>query len=358
MAEGISDNAPRGAERKIRVLVVDDSAYVRKVVREILNSAPDTEVVGTAADGEEALRRVEELQPDVVTLDLIMPRVDGIQFLKKQMAKRPIPVVVLSIASETGEMAMAALEAGAVELLQKPTALASERIYEVAERLARAVRSAAQASLAKLEMTKQEPLRAAPPPHRGKGAVDLVALGLSTGGPQALKHVLRGLPRDLRVPVAVVLHMPVGYTELYARSLDAVLELSVREAREADPLEPGRVLIAPAGRHMTFVRSEDGVVRTHLDARPVDTLHRPSVDVMFTSAAKVYGARALGVVMTGMGNDGVEGAREIKAHGGIVFSEAQETSVIYGMPRAVEEAGLSDRVVPLHAMAQAIMEVV
>ncbi|MCX8032149.1 MAG: chemotaxis response regulator protein-glutamate methylesterase [Thermoleophilia bacterium] len=350
--------ASNSGKGKIRVLVVDDSAYVRKVVREILNSCPDVEVVGTAVDGEDALARVEQLQPDVVTLDLIMPRMDGIQFLKEQMRRKPIPVVVLSIASESGDTALAALEAGAVELVQKPTALASERMYEVAERLAQAVRSAVNASLDKLAVAARTPARPAPTPARPKGTIDLVAIGLSTGGPQALKHVLSALPPTISVPIAVVLHMPVGYTELYARSLNAAVPLEVKEAAQGEPLVPGTVYIAPAGKHLTFRRAPDGSIRAHLDTRPVDSLHRPSIDVMFSSAAKVYGERLLGIVMTGMGNDGAKGAREIKAAGGLVFSEAKETSVIYGMPRAVEEAGLSDRVVPLDQMAAAILEVI
>ncbi len=343
----------------IRVLVVDDSAYVRKVVKRMLSRSPFIEVVGTAHDGEEALRLVEELNPDVVTLDLMMPRMDGVAFLREQMARRPIPVVVVSIASEGGERALEALDAGAIEFVQKPTALATDKVFEISSELIAKVKAAAQAA------PRLHTLRAMPsaPPEpltlrERTGRVDVVVIGVSTGGPQALRRLIPQLPADLPVPVAIVLHMPVGYTEPYARRLDELAPLRVAEAREGDPLEPGSVLLAPAGRHLSFLRAGDGRVVAHLDARPFDTPHRPSVDVLFQSAAEVFGDRVLGVVLTGMGADGRNGAAWIKAQGGLVFTEAEESCVVYGMPRAVVEAGLSDRSLPLDQMAQAILEVI
>jgi two-component system chemotaxis response regulator CheB len=187
--------------------------------------------------------------------------------------------------------------------------------------------------------------------------VDLVAIGISTGGPQALSFLIPQLPEDFPAPVAVVLHMPVGYTEMYARRLNEMSALKVVEAREGEVLRRGVVLIAQAGRHLTFHRIADGSVVAHLDARPFDTLHRPSVDVMFQSAAEVFGDRVLGVVMTGMGSDGKQGAAWIKSHGGTIFTEAEESCVVYGMPRSVVEAGLSDKSVPLDRLAPAIVEV-
>jgi two-component system chemotaxis response regulator CheB len=183
-------------------------------------------------------------------------------------------------------------------------------------------------------------------------------LGISTGGPQALKYLIPQLPEDFPVPLAIVLHMLVGYTEMYARKLDEISRLEVVEAREGDLLSSGRVLLAPAGRHLTFRREDDQRVVAHLDARPFDTLHRPSVDVMFQSAADIFGGRVLGVVMTGMGSDGKQGTAWIKSQGGLVFTEAEQTCVVYGMPGSVVEAGLSDRSIPLDRMAQAILEVV
>jgi len=343
----------------IRVLVVDDSAYVRKVVKQMLSRSPFIEVVGTARDGMDALEQVELLKPDVVTLDLIMPVMDGVEFLRKQMALRPLPVVVVSIASESGEKAIAALDAGAVDFVQKPTALATDKVLEISDELIEKVKAAAQVPLARLR--PQKPVEASAvvaPSVTGRGEVDVVVIGISTGGPQALKHMIPQLPSEFPVPVVVVLHMPVGYTEMYAKSLGAMSRLKVIEASEGDPLRPGVVMIAPAGRHLTFLRGGNGEAYVHLDAKPFDTAHRPSVDVMFESAAKTFGSRVLGVVMTGMGADGKEGAAWIKAQGGVIFTEAEETCIVYGMPRSVDEAGLSDRRVPLQQMAGAIVALV
>lgn len=346
-------------KQTIRVLVVDDSAYIRKVVSQMLSRSPFIEVVGTARNGREALEKVAELDPDVVTLDLIMPELDGVGFLREQMARRPIPVVVVSIASESGELAFQALQAGAVDFVQKPTALATERVFEISDELIAKVKAAPSVSLSHLKeiVEAAPPAHPAPPPRRA-GLVDIVVIGVSTGGPQALRLLIPQLPADLPVPVAIVLHMPVGYTELYAQKLDELAPLKVIEAREGDEARPGVVLLAPAGRHLTLMRATDERVTAHLDIRPMDTLHRPSVDVLFRSAAEAYDGRVLGVVLTGMGSDGKEGAAWIKARGGLVFTEAEETCVVYGMPRSVVEAGLSDRAIPLHDMAKAILEVV
>jgi two-component system, chemotaxis family, protein-glutamate methylesterase/glutaminase len=185
--------------------------------------------------------------------------------------------------------------------------------------------------------------------------VDIVVVGISTGGPQGLKAFIPRLPADFPVPVAIVLHMPVGYTEMYARKLDELSELHVAEAQEGDEIVAGRVYVAPAGRHLTF-RRVDGRVVAHLDLRPLDTPHRPAVDILFQSAADVYGGRTLGIVMTGMGSDGREGAAWIKARGGRILTEAEESCVVYGMPRSVVEAGLSDSSVTLENMADAILD--
>lgn len=346
-------------DRVIRVLVVDDSAYVRKVIKEMLSHSPFIEVVGTARDAEEALELTQELEPDVITLDLIMPRMDGVAFLREQMARRPVPVVVVSIASESGELALAALDAGAIDFIQKPTALATDRIMEIGSELIEKVKAAARVPMAPRSAAR--PLAGAPLPEAappGTGQVDIVVIGISTGGPQALKLVIPALPANLPVPIAMVLHMPVGYTELYAQKLDEASRLHVVEAKEGDSVSPGVVLLAPAGRHLSFQRQLDGQVVAHLDVRPMDTPHRPAVDVLFQSAAEVYGSRVLGVVMTGMGMDGKRGAAWIKSQGGTIFTEAESTCVVYGMPRSVVEAGLSDKSVPLDAMGKAILEAV
>ena len=346
--------------KPIRVLVVDDSAFVRKVVSQMLSRSPSIEVVGTARDGEDALELTERLRPDVITLDLVMPRMNGVEFLRAQGARRPVPVVICSIAHESGAMALEAFEAGAVEFVQKPTALATDRVYEIADELITKVEAAALASVARAPAAPRE-LPTAPPAPRtlaGGTRTDVLVLGISTGGPQALRHLVPRLPADFPVPVAIVLHMPVGYTAMYAQRLNDISSLQVVEAQDGDVLRPGLVWLAPAGRHLTFARGADDAIRAHLDLRPTDTPHRPAVDVLFQSAADTFGPRVLGVVMTGMGNDGLLGAAHVKAQGGRIATEAEASCVVYGMPRAVVEASLSDRSATLEEMADAIAELI
>ena len=348
-------------DRVLRVVVIDDSAYVRKVVREILSRSPFLEVVGAARDGREALELVEQLDPDVVTCDLIMPELDGIGFVREQMQRRPVPIIIMSVAKETAEAALTALDAGAIDFVQKPTALASEKIFEVSNELIEKVKAAGSISLNRLPKSAPPPVPSTTEPAAkisGTHSVDIVAIGISTGGPQALKRLIPQLPSDFPVPVVMVMHMPVGYTEMYAAKLNEMSKLEVREAAEGDEVKPGWVFLAQAGRHLTLKRNADGKVVTHLDARPFNTLHRPSVDVLFQSVAEVHGNRVLGVVMTGMGSDGKEGAAWIKSQGGLVFTEAESSCVVYGMPSTVMEAGLSDKSIALEDMAHAIREVV
>ena len=348
-------------DRVLRVLVVDDSAYVRKVVREILSRSPFVEVVGTARDGREALDLVEQLNPDVVTCDLIMPELDGVGFVREQMKRRPVPIIIMSVANETAEAALTALDAGAIDFVQKPTALASEKIFEVSAELIEKVKAAGHIALNRIAPAPPPPVISISEPMMkisGSHSVDLVVIGISTGGPQALKRLIPQLPSDFPVPVVMVMHMPVGYTEMYAAKLNEMCRLEVREAAEGDEVKPGRVFLAQAGRHLSLKREAGGKVVTHLDAKPFNMLHRPAVDVLFQSAAEVYGNRVLGVVMTGMGSDGKQGAAWIKSQGGLVFTEAESSCVVYGMPSVVVEAGLSDKSVALDGMAHAIMEVV
>lgn len=341
-----------------KVLVVDDSAYVRKVVTQILSRSPFLEVVATARDGKDALEKVEEYKPDVITCDLIMPEMDGVEFVREQMKRRRVPIIIMSIASETAEMALTALEVGAIDFVQKPTALATEKLLEIADELIAKVKTAAEIPVSIPSAISSPELVSTDFTEPQKGAVDVVVLGISTGGPQALRYIIPQLPADFRVPMAIVMHMPIGYTEMYAQKLNQLSKLQFQEAKEGDRLESGKVLLAPAGRHLTLKRNDNAKVVAHLDARPFETLHRPSIDVLFQSAAETYGSRVLGVVMTGMGTDGKEGASWIKAQGGIVFTESEETCVVYGMPRAVVEVGLSDKRVPLEQMSHAIWEVV
>jgi two-component system chemotaxis response regulator CheB len=337
-----------------RVLVVDDSAYVRKVVTQMLGRSPFIEVVGTARDGEEALALAEERHPDVITCDLNMPVMDGLAFVREQMKRRPTPILIISIAAAAGEQVLAALDAGAVDFVQKPTALATERLMDMADELVEKVKAAARAPRRALAPVLAPPSRV-PFARPRKGTFDVVVLGISTGGPQALKRLIPELPADFPVPLGIVMHMPVGYTEAYAQKLDEMTPLHVIEAKGGEVVTAGTIYLAPGGKHLSFVKQGPSII-THLDLRPLDTPHRPSVDALFQSAAEVYDDHVLGVVMTGMGADGREGAAWIKARGGCILTESEETCVVYGMPRSVVEAGLSDAVVALDRMAQAIME--
>lgn len=356
------DGAGIRVPRVVRVLVVDDSAFVRKVVREMLSRTAFIEVVGAARDGEEALKLVEELQPDIVTCDLVMPQLDGVGFVTRQMARAPLPILILTATPADASLAIEALNAGAVDVVQKPTALATEALFDIREEVVEKIKAAARAPHRNLGRNpavgapSAAPAAPRPPRPATKLNYDLVVLGLSTGGPQALRHLLPRLPADLPVPVAIVLHMPVGYTALMAEKLDELTPLKVAEAKDGMPLLPGTVTLAAAGRHLSVRRDRRGQLVAMTAVQPLTHLHRPSVDVLFQSAAEVLRERVLGVVLTGMGDDGREGAAWIKAQGGTVLTEAEQSCVIYGMPRAVEEAGLSDAAVPLSEIANAILE--
>lgn len=341
-------------------MIVDDSAYVRKVVREMLSYSPHLEVVGAARDGREALELVEKLQPDVVTSDLMMPELDGIGFVREQMRRRAIPIVMMSSADENSAETLAALDAGAIDFIQKPTALATEKIFEVRSELIEKIKTAASMNAENLHLepeSRQKAETIAVSNEPSKNQFGAIVIGISTGGPQALRFLIPQLPADFPVPIAIVLHMPVGYTAMYAEKLNEISAIEVHEAREGDEICAGLALLAPAGKHLNFKRRANGKVYAHLSLRPLDTQHRPAVDVLFQSAAETFGERTLGVVMTGMGADGRTGAAWIKARNGTIFTEAEETCVVYGMPGAVVEAGLSDKIIRLDRMGQALLEV-
>jgi two-component system chemotaxis response regulator CheB len=339
--------------RLIRTVIVDDSAFVRKTVREMLAFSPVIEVVGTARNGQDALDLVEELRPDVVTCDLTMPELDGVGFVRQQMSRRAVPIVILTASPQDAGRVLEALDAGAVDFIQKPTALANNDLLSMREDLIEKVKEAALA-----EPGGSEPKAAMPVtgPSPRAANVDIVVLGISTGGPQALRYLVPQFAADFPVPLVIVLHMPVGYTGPFAEKLAEISRLPVREATEGCPVQAGQTLLAPAGRHLTFCKSPAGDVRVRLSLEPATKLHRPSVDVLFQSAADAYGERVLGVVMTGMGDDGKEGAAWIKAQGGKVLTQDEKSCVIYGMPRTVVEAGLSDGKVPLDRMAAEIIK--
>jgi two-component system chemotaxis response regulator CheB len=338
----------------LKVLVVDDSAFARKIVREMLIGDPSIDVVGSARDGEEALAMTASMKPDLVICDLHMPNLKGVEFVRRQMRIHPLPILIVSSASQDAAEVVEALSLGAVDVVTKPSALATDDLRAIRTELVEKLWTAASASSENLAATAAEP--AAPKrPENNTDRYQAVVIGISTGGPQALLRVIPKLSASFPLPVAVVLHMPVGYTALYARSLGAACALDVREARDGDVFAPGTVLIAQAGRHLCLRREEGGTVVARLAMKPMDKLHRPSADVLFRSAAETYGSGVLAVVMTGMGDDGKEGAAWVKAKGGTVLTEDEKSCVIYGMPRSVKEAGLSDASVALEDIAQAII---
>ncbi len=338
----------RAVRMTTRVLVVDDSAFARKVVREVLTAA-GFDVVGIARDGLEALEKIGELKPDVVTLDLVMPNLDGLGVLAALRAGTPPRVVVVSMAGEESALGIAALHAGAVVVVRKPTALALDRLYDLSAELISAVTTAA---AARTPRPVDGVAPAGPAPAAAKHAV--LVLGASTGGPQALTRIIKALPGNFPLPVALVLHLPAGYTQPFAERMDRDSDVEVLEAEEGLELLPGRVLVARAGMHLRLQRV-GREVRAALDLHPADTPHRPSVDVLFESAAQVYGGRVLAAVLTGMGNDGTRGARAIHAAGGTVLTEAEHSCVVYGMPRCVVEAGVSAGSYGLDLMATELL---
>ena len=337
--------------KPIRVLVVDDSAFARKVLREALSQSPALEVVGIARDGLEALEKIAELAPDVVTLDLVMPNLDGLGVLRALPPEGGPRVVVVSISDAKSALGVEALQRGATDLVQKPTALATDRLYELSGELVAKVINAAHSRKVTIEPA------AAPVelPARGvaSAGVRLIAIGTSTGGPQALTRLLTALPRDLPCAVAVALHIPIGYTEALARRLDEACAVRVFEAWEGATIPPGSVAIARGGAHLR-VTDEAGTLTARVGHNPLTAPFCPSVNVLFESAAAL-GPATLGVVLTGMGDDGLLGAHAIRDAGGRILTEAESSSVVYGMPRVVREAGLAIGEARIEGMAEAIL---
>jgi len=320
-----------------RVLVVDDSAFARTVLSRMLRASGRIDVVGTARDGRDALAQIDSLDPDVVTLDLTMPELDGIGVLRALQGHARPRVLLVSVSTIDSAPAIEALSLGTLDLISKPSAFANDRLYELGtELVAKVLALAVTGSRPDIRMPRV-PYTVATPRQRA----ELVLLGTSTGGPQALTRVLAGLPAELEAPVAMVLHIPVGYTEALAARLDALSPLHVVEARDGIELRAGTAVLARAGQHLLIERRDRGFVG-RLTPLPICP-HVPSVDELFASGAAAAGGGALGVVLTGMGNDGLEGARAIAAAGGSLVTESESSCVVYGMPRSVFEAGLGAR---------------
>ncbi len=337
--------------KKARVLVVDDSALMRKLIPQMLEADSSIEVVGTAMDGTFCLKKIEELQPNVVTLDLQMPGMNGIDTLKEIMRRHPLPVIVVSSHSTEGaSVTFKALGLGAFDFVTKPRD--SAQVTETATELIAKIKAAVDCRVvspgnlrgAQLRPEKITAAKSAPPPSK------LVAIGISTGGPQALEFLLAQLPPDFPGSIVVVQHMPEGFTEMFARRLDEVSSLRVKEAQSGDLLQAGRVLICPGSRHMRVKRMTRGDIVVLNDEARVNG-HRPSVDVLFQSVAEEFGSQAVAALMTGMGDDGAEGLGAVKKAGGMTIAQSEESCVVFGMPKAAIERGYAKRVVALDVLS-------
>jgi two-component system chemotaxis response regulator CheB len=337
---------------RIRVLVVDDSALMRKLIPAMLARDPSIEVVGTAMDGAFALKKIEELHPDVVTLDLEMPRMDGMETLRLIMRRTPLPVILFSTHSKEGAYAtFKALALGAIDFVAKPKDAAAGRIDVIAEQLIEKIKVAKRAGGAKLPPpvlvdsppAQKKESRATLPPNR------IIAIGISTGGPNALQFLLSQIPGDFPASIVIVQHMPEGFTEMFARRLDECCVIGVQEARSGDLLVAGRALICPGNRHMMVRRMPRGDMAVLSDGPAVNG-HRPSADVLFHSVAQEFGLTAVGLIMTGMGEDGAEGLGAIRAAGGLTLAQSEDTCVVGGMPHAAIQKGHVIKVVSLDGL--------
>jgi two-component system chemotaxis response regulator CheB len=335
------------------VLVIDDSAFSRQVITRMLGTSPLVEVVGVARDGEEALRKTFELEPDLITLDLEMPKMDGFTFLRVVMSKRPTPVMVISGRSAEEEV-FKALDLGAVDFIAKPTPRASAELVKIERELIRKVHA-----IRELRIEKVNERIAALPPHVASAQATaagprLVVVGSSTGGPAALMRIFGAFSTPPPCTFVIAQHMPEGFTAGFAERIGRLTQLSAREARGGDELAPGSVLVAPGGRHLEFEAQGSRVVAR---VAPLQTgeKYAPSVDRLFQSAAKHFGRGLVAVVLTGMGDDGSQGVRAVKQAGGLVIAESEETAVIFGMPQQAIRSGAVDRVLPLHEIAASIL---
>jgi two-component system, chemotaxis family, protein-glutamate methylesterase/glutaminase len=355
------------ARTKIRVLIVDDSATVRQTLTAILEEDPDIEVIGAANDPFVAAQRIKKEVPDVITLDVEMPRMDGITFLKKLMAQHPLPVVMCSSLVEAGSQTLLqALEAGAVDIIQKPKMGVAEQLTEAKIQICDSVKAAARARLAGSGRTPPELLvpekkltadAMLPPPVRqamARTTETIICMGASTGGTQSLTEVLVALPAAAP-GIVIVQHMPERFTTSFAKRLDSLCQVEVKEAADGDAVLRGRVLIAPGNFHTMLERSG---AKYHVSVKPgpLVSRHRPSVDVLFRSAANAAGANAVGVIMTGMGDDGARGLAEMKQAGAFTIAQDEATSIVFGMPKEAIARGCVDKIVPLAAIAPEMLK--
>ncbi|MFP5239531.1 MAG: chemotaxis response regulator protein-glutamate methylesterase [Acidobacteriota bacterium] len=355
----------------ISVVVVDDSAFMRKALASMLEKDPEISVVATARDGQEGLELIRKHNPDVITLDIEMPRMDGLTALKHIMMEMPKPVLMVSsLTVEGAEATLKAMELGAVDFIPKQLSKVSLDIVKIEDDLRAKVKQIARRrfvppSHLRRHAPSPSPAAAASHAHEAEprrdfhkpsGSLlhDVVAIGVSTGGPPAVQKVLSALPADFPASIIIAQHMPAAFTGPFAKRLDSVCQVSVKEAETGDRLAPGKVFIAPGGKHLKL-HQKVSRVEIEITTEPAEALYKPSANVLVASAAEAVGKRALGVILTGMGSDGLEGVKVLKQKGGRVLAQSDATCVVYGMPKAIVDAGLADEIIDIDDMAQAIM---
>ena len=353
--------------RKIKALVVDDSAFMRKSLSIMLESTGEIEVIATARDGQEGVEMVKTKFPDIVTMDIEMPRMDGLTALQKIMKEHPTPVLMVSsLTTEGAKETLKALEYGAVDFIPKELSYVNVNIIKIKEDLVAKVKAiVSQKSLSlrlqriqNLSVTKSSSSSAPKTEYISKTIPQIgyrsIALGISTGGPMSLQRVIPKLSKKLSIPMFIVQHMPPKFTKSLAERLNGLSEVEVKEAEDREIVRGGVVYIAPGGFHMTVDKTGNNHSMISISDTPSDTLHRPSVDVMLNSVIKVYNKYALGVIMTGMGRDGADAIKELKMKGGYSIAQDEDSCVVYGMPKAIVDAGYADLVLPLDNIANAI----
>lgn len=337
----------------IHVLVVDDSALVRAVLTEIINQAPDMQVIGAAKDAFVARDMVNKYEPDVITLDIQMPQISGLVFLERLMKARPTPVVMVSTLTAKGAVeTLKALEIGAIDYIEKPKVAVAQGLENYQTLLQNKIRVAAKANIQPSVTTSST--HDAPIATASNITHNIVALGASTGGTEALKTVLQKLPPKFP-PIVITQHMPVGFTKTFAERLDQLCHITVKEAQDGEILRPNTAYIARGDRHLTLVQSTDALVIKFIDGELVSG-HKPSVDVMFSSVAKIAGNRAIGVLLTGMGKDGAAGLLMMKKHGARTYAQDESTSIVFGMPKEALRIGAATEAVPLGLVAHKISQ--
>jgi two-component system chemotaxis response regulator CheB len=353
----------------VKVLIVDDSAFMRNALTSMLASDPEISIVGTARDGLEAIEKIASLRPDVVTMDVEMPRMDGITALKHIMEKAPVPVIMVSsLTNEGAKVTLDALDLGAVDFIPKNLSELSVNIVKIKEVLLDKIKQIARRGpirrivrpidKAAIETKIRELRLAVPQRATGERKTSVVAIGTSTGGPRALQEIITVLPKDFPVPIVIAQHMPPNFTGPFAERLNQLSKIEVKEAQEGDQLKPGLALLAPGRGHMKVVKKRTLESVVTISENREAFAYRPSVDALILSIAECYPGRALGVILTGMGNDGLKGLTELKRNGGRVFAQNEQTCVVYGMPKAVVDAGLADKVLSLEEMAGEIINAV